>query len=185
MALVGAICIDRYEASRPDATSTWMGVDTSAPRSRAGVLPWMEASHDAASAACATVGKRLCAPDEWQAACQGPDGTVYPYGNTYEAATCNGIDTQCDCDPPYAGCYYACGGTYGPMATGSLAGCVNEYGLHDMSGNLWEHVEGSGSTALRGGAYNCGDSTSNHMCSFTPGWMPSALGFRCCLTPSA
>ena len=33
-------CMDKYEASRPDATAEDMGVDDSKAESRAGVIPW-------------------------------------------------------------------------------------------------------------------------------------------------
>jgi hypothetical protein len=188
-----AYCIDRYEASHPDATATDAGTDASRAVAQGGVQPWRVTVIEEAEAACVGAGKRLCTPDEWSAACEGPAGTVYGYGDTYEATTCNGIDTYCDCaststscdceshgDAPYAGCYYACGGTYGLAATGSFPGCVNGYGLFDMNGNLWEYVTGTDPYPVRGGAYNCGDSQTNHRCDFVPGWNPSARGFRCC-----
>jgi hypothetical protein len=193
VALGDAYCIDRYEASHPDATAVDPGTDASGATSRTGVQPWRVSTLEEAEAACAGAGKRLCTPEEWTAACQGPAGTDYGYGDTYEATTCNGIDTYCDCaststscdceshgDAPYAGCYYACGGTYGLAATGSFPGCVNGWGLFDMNGNLWEYVAGTDPYPVRGGAYNCGDSQTNHRCDFVPGWNPSARGFRCC-----
>ncbi|MFH1464753.1 MAG: SUMF1/EgtB/PvdO family nonheme iron enzyme [Pseudomonadota bacterium] len=188
-----AFCIDRYEASRPDATAGSAGTDSSQATSRAGVQPWRVTTLSEAEAACAGAGKRLCSPTEWYTTCVGPDETVYPYGDDYEATTCNGIDTYCDCDStaascdceshgdaPYAGCYYACGGTYGVEPTGSFPGCVNGYGVFDISGNLWEYVTGTDPYPVRGGAYNCGDSRTNQRCDYAPTWNPSARGFRCC-----
>ena len=42
-----------------------------------------------AGEACPNAGKRLCTDAEWLRACQGPDETTYPYGNTREPGVCN------------------------------------------------------------------------------------------------
>jgi formylglycine-generating enzyme required for sulfatase activity len=172
VAVADTFCIDRYEASRSDATAASAGTDDSAAKSISGVIPWQVADNASAEAACMALGKRLCRPAEWQLACAGPDRTVYGYGNTYEPTTCNGIDT------------------YGRdafhlMPTGSFADCKSEWGAFDLNGNLWEHVAGGSDKSIRGGAYNCSDSATLHRCDYIPGsWTPSARGFRCCLTPT-
>jgi sulfatase modifying factor 1 len=191
--VAGSFCIDAYEASRPDATATSTGSDESYATSRAGVLPWKVDEQGQARAACEAAGKRLCSEDEWTTTCIGPGETSYPYGDDYDPTTCNGIDSNCDCHGstndacacddhggPYAGCYYDCGGSYGMEPTGSRGGCTNAYGVWDISGNLWEYVDSAAAYPVRGGAYNCGDSKTNHRCDFVPGWNPSARGFRCC-----
>ncbi len=187
-----AFCIDRYEASRPDATDSSTGSDESYATSRAGVKPWKLDEQSEASAACAAADKRLCTAEEWYTTCIGPGETAYAYGDDYEATTCNGIDAGCDCESgsetcecddhggPYAGCYYDCGGSYGMEPTRSRSGCTNDYGVWDINGNLWEYVDSSAEYPVRGGAYNCGDSASFHRCDYEPGWNPSARGFRCC-----
>jgi len=178
------VCVDRYEASRPDATATSGGSDSSKAVSAAGVIPWYPVDNATADAACAAAGKRLCTADEWYKSCAGPDETTYAYGDTYVPETCNGIDSTCLCDPRYAGCYYDCGGTYGIQPTGAFSDCVGTWGVHDMNGNVWEHVAGGDDTTIRGGAYNCGDSETYHRCDYVPGtWTPSARGFRCCMDP--
>ncbi len=189
----GAFCIDSYEASRPDATSSSAGSAEAYATSREGVMPWKVSEQSQAQVACEAAGKRLCTPDEWYTTCIGPGHTTYAYGDEYQATTCNGIDSSCDCEGstneacacdehggPYAGCYYDCGGSYGMEATGSRAGCTNGYGVWDINGNLWEYVQSSAEYPVRGGAYNCGDSASFHRCDYEPGWNPSARGFRCC-----
>lgn len=172
VAVADTFCIDRYEASRPDATKISAGIDDSLARSVAGVIPWQVVSNAVAEKACSASGKRLCTPEEWQLACSGPDRTAYSYGNTYQPAICNGLDTF--------GINY-----FHLMPTGSFQQCTNEWGVFDLNGNLWEHVAGGGDQTVRGGAYNCIDSAKLHRCDYVPGsWTPSARGFRCCLSSS-
>ena len=165
-----------HEASRPDSTATGHGKSAARACSRAGVLPWSKVTYSSASAACAAAGKRLCSGAEWTVACQGSGNLLYPYGNSYQPQTCNGVDRK-------AG---------KPVATGSLGGCAGG-GLKDMSGNLREWVSGkAGSTAttppksiyrVRGGAYHtpgpglaCGFVLSQAVEDVV---LPS-VGFRCC-----
>ena len=172
-AVAETFCVDLYEASRPDATEQAEGSDESSARSLKGVMPWRVASNAVAEAACAAAGKRLCSAAEWELACRGPEGTVYGYGDRYEPETCNGIDA------------------FGRSAfhlepTGAFPDCTNGWGVFDMNGNLWEHVANGSDMLVRGGAFNCGDSATLHRCDYVPGsWVPSARGFRCCLSPSA
>jgi len=166
--VAGQFCIDVFEASRPDATVSSTGSDSSKATSRPGVLPWQVQSNAEADAACQAAGKRLCTPAEWQMACQGPASSVYAYGNTYDGAICNGIDTF-----P--------GWQFHLMPTGSFPGCTNAWGIFDLNGNVWEHVAGGNGATIRGGAYNCGDSMTYHRCDYIPTtWFPTAQGFRCC-----
>jgi len=160
-------CIDKWEASRPDATATTEGTAGGQAGCVKGVFPWQVSSNNEAHKACEAAGKRLCTPAEWQTACQGPGQTVYSYGDTYNPKTCNGIDTF-----GYSNFHLT--------PTGSFPNCVNSWGVFDMNGNLWEHVAQGDTTTVRGGAFNCGDSLTLHRCDYIPGWTPSALGFRCC-----
>jgi|GEM_PF-326006 len=165
-------CVDRYEASRADATAEESGVDNSKATSRASVIPWEVGDDNATAAgACQAAGKRLCTPFEWELACRGPEGRRYGYGSSYEPETCNGIDTFGAASVKL-------------LPTAQLAECVNGWGAYDLNGNLWEHVADGDGTSVRGGAYNCIDSMTLHRCDYVPRtWVPSALGFRCCWTP--
>lgn len=161
-------CIDLFEASRPDATEGSAGSDASRATSRKGVLPWQVTSNAEAENACRAAGKRLCTPTEWELACKGPKKTTYGYGDSYEAKTCNGIDAFPEWEFHLA-------------PTGSFTGCTNGWGVHDLNGNLWEHVAGGSEKTIRGGAYNCSDSKTLHRCDYIPAsWEPTARGFRCC-----
>ena len=167
MATLDTFCIDRYEASRSDATAHFAGTSTTAT-ARAGVIPWYSITLGQARAACASMGKRLCRPDEWFEACTGPDHHVYAYGDTYDPTICNGIDAGLSI-----------------MPTGSLSGCTNAYGLYDANGNVWEIVDtNDGREHFRGGAFNCIDSALLHRCDYDATWNPSAKGFRCCIDRS-
>ena len=165
-------CMDKYEASRPDATESYAGSDNSKAVSVAGVMPWNIGDDNAAAeAACQAAGKRLCTPAEWEFGCHGVNDTVYAYGDTYDPVICNGLDT------------------YGRnnlhlMPTGSFPNCNNGWDVYDLNGNLWEHTAGGSGKTVRGGAFNCVDSEGNHKCSYIPQqWTPLSMGFRCCKSP--
>jgi len=169
--VAGAFCIDRYEASRPDATDLWKGTDDSMALSRKGVIPWQVIDNSTAQAACEAAGKSLCSPARWELACKGSDETVYGYGDEYQPETCNGLDT------------FGLPGLH-LETTGAFPDCTNEWGVFDMNGNLWEHVLGGSDKTIRGGAYNCKDSMTLHRCDYIPkNWTPSERGFRCCMDP--
>lgn len=72
MALVGDACVDLYEAPNHE-----------------GAVPLVMYSLIEADAWCTARGKRLCYDDEWQAACEGPQATAYPYGNDHQPGVCN------------------------------------------------------------------------------------------------
>ncbi len=194
-----SFCMDRYEASRPDATENSAGKDNTYATSRKGVLPWQTKDNSEAERACKNAGKRLCTSEEWYFACAQEEGNNYSYGKKYNPSICNGIDTFCYCDNlecsgasvcPYPHCYNQksddgkgpCGSNFHIMPTGSFPGCVNKYGVYDLNGNVWEHTLNGSEFTVRGGAYNCGDSEKLHRCDYIPTtWKPSALGFRCCI----
>lgn len=179
MVPVCGYCIDVYEASRQDATkcsddgcnscASPAGVDDSIATSRADVCPWTRMTRETASTACRAAGKRLCNHEEWIDACVGPDDTEYPYGDTYEPETCNGIDTYGR-------------GNQKMLPTGLFPNCINEYGVHDISGNVWE-IDDDVPGWVHGGAYNCIDSQSLHLCRYNQNFGTDPLpnvGFRCC-----
>jgi len=185
-------CIDIFEASRPDATSTLEGSADSMAMSVVNKKQWKVQNNAEALAACQAAGKTLCSEGQWFVACRGPDQTVYAYGDEYDPVICSGIDKYCNCgsnsdcedkDPcPYAGCFHECkNNRIIQDPTGSNPGCKNDFGVYDMNGGVWEHVLGGDEKTIRGGAYNCSDSRALHRCNYIPGiWEPSARGFRCC-----
>lgn len=103
-----------------------------------GDMPVTDVNWHEAAALCESVGKRLCAPDEWVRACRGPQGLRFPYGPTYDPTKCNSESRASE-----------------PMRIGETpATCVSGYGVHDLNGNVWEWVgltpEESACAAARG-----------------------------------
>lgn len=176
---VGALdfYIDKYEASRPDATNNAPGTDETHLCDLPNRMPWTNASYDEAKAACSATGKRLCHITELEAACAGASNRSYPYAGAYNGANCNGID--------------ATGSSAAP--TGSFPNCVTPEGVYDLSGNVAEwsdKVEGATTgnpsydiMALHGGSYL---TPSNGLtCKFdfdviSTNAVLDSLGFRCC-----
>lgn len=177
-------CIDRYEAA------TEAGGKVASARGR---MPWVNVTWNEALGACTKtktteypdLGKRLCTPEEWRAACLGrgdyeapAEVGDYPYGPTYDDDACNGnhgMDGEV-------------------LETGSMVACEGGVpGLFDMSGNVaeWTNDCTSG-CAHRGGSHVDGQYYLRCVLRFPDGRLeevrrlPSGsaatLGFRCCLT---
>lgn len=169
------LCMDRFEASRPDATDKFSGTNNSYATSRSNVLPWTDVDWNTADKACKAAGKRLCTAEEWRRACQGEAGYVYPYGNEYTPATCNGSD-----DPNPGNVF----------PTGYYTGCKSTYGVFDLSGNVeeWNSTDyPDGKKGLRGGSYLNGTELYTKCAFDAPpvkaDFSSRTIGFRCCKTP--
>jgi hypothetical protein len=155
-------CVDRYEASIGAG-----GEAVSAPQ----VLPWLSLTTAQAQTACTLAGKHLCSETEWQIACSGPQGLLYPYGNTYSTTACNGLDKGLGVIVP----------------TAQVMTCVGGYpGVFDMSGNAYERTAtcAGGTCRIRGGSYRSGAGAGLLKCTtgfdFPEGSGDPAVGFRCC-----
>ncbi|HEY8942667.1 MAG TPA: SUMF1/EgtB/PvdO family nonheme iron enzyme, partial [Polyangiaceae bacterium] len=162
MAHVGPYCVDRFEAHLAvrDSSGAFVvhpphqrpsGGERYFARSQGNVRPQAYISRVESAAACQNSGKRLCSVEEWFRACRGSQKTIYPYGRKFERGRCNvgkahllsrffGTDAR---QWEYAAHFN------NPMLsqqpgflanTGEYQGCVNDYGLHDMVGNIQEWV---------------------------------------------
>jgi formylglycine-generating enzyme required for sulfatase activity len=163
------------------------------------VVPQGYISGIQAAAACEAAGKRLCAADEWEVACRGPDATTYPYGAERQRGVCNDAGRP---RHPVAEATQRLGlsadrmwyeGMDHPLInqldrtlrqTGELKGCTNGFGVFDMVGNLHEWIEDPDGT-FRGGFYmdtqingeGCDYATTAH----GQDYHDYSTGFRCCL----
>jgi len=138
--------------------------------SRAGVLPSRFITYNQAKAVCLLSGKRLCTKDEFILACTGGHSDYYyPYGAQW-LQNCNDYSSL-------------------PIAreTGSMAKCVSDFGVYDLSGNVEEWVEEeNGTYSAMGGKAACRNTIGAKcsMCSFSVNYKnnftDTLLGFRCC-----
>ena len=177
-------CIDEYEYPN-----------------RAGAKPPVMLNFFEAKERCAAEHKRLCYEREWVTACEGPDEKPFPYGYTRSSKICN-IDNRW-VDPRLSLVY-----SRDPelqraelerldrsLPSGQLAGCVSDFGVHDLTGNVDEWTlaaherpgEKAKFSALKGGAWGhvrnaCRPVTTSH----APSFRYYFIGLRCCADgPSA
>jgi iron(II)-dependent oxidoreductase len=136
--------------------------------------------HDA-DAYCRALGKRLPTEAEWEKACRGRDGNLFPWGNEFVESALNSAE----------------GGLGAPAEVGSYPSGASPYGALDMSGNVWEWTAdwyapyaGSSFTSedtgekyrvIRGGAWNIAGRVSRCTNRFTsdPSLDGQDIGFRC------
>ncbi|HSW61611.1 MAG TPA: SUMF1/EgtB/PvdO family nonheme iron enzyme [bacterium] len=191
----GVYCIDRYEASKKDATHLLQGTDESIAVSKESVLPWMvnpmtEADYQKFKTACTAAGKRLCRDDEWIFSCEGAEKTKYSWGVTYNREICNTVDAFCDehCEtnsiaPENCLMSENCGYSYycfNVVKTGDFLNCINHSGAFDINGNVWEITDTGSAYKIRGGAFNCGNPSARLECGYNATWSDLFAGFRCC-----
>jgi formylglycine-generating enzyme required for sulfatase activity len=136
------VCVDKYEY--PD---------------KLGATPKTGASFEDANKFCQQQGKRLCTSEEWEWACGGMDGLVYPYGKTFDQERCNSNPRVVE-------------------ESGNRINCVSPFGGFDMVGNIFEWVTAKdGKPGLMGGPFSKCQTVS-------PGGSGDAKpqsGLRCCL----
>ena len=123
---LGGYCIDQYEASKPDATLSSAGSDTSMATSKPNVLPWVSVTLTAARTACVNAGKHLCSSEEWLGA-----GNIQ--GQVYNLpADLSSVGSNYNCNTNSI-----CGGVACPTSLNTSL-CVSAEGVYDMVGNVRE-----------------------------------------------
>jgi serine/threonine-protein kinase len=99
--------VTRGEYARVQVDSSW---------------PATAVSWNDAQAYCQSIGKRLPSEAEWEHAARGTDGSLYPWGNEFDATATNSIEA----------------GLRHLIAVGTLPKNKSPFGVLDMSGNIWE-----------------------------------------------
>jgi formylglycine-generating enzyme required for sulfatase activity/tRNA A-37 threonylcarbamoyl transferase component Bud32 len=102
--------------------------DTFQPESGYGVHPVIEVSWYGAAVYCEWTGGRLPTEAEWEYAARGPEGFVYPWGDSWQPGLAN-----CDEDDCEDGFEYT-------APVGSFPEGASWVGALDMAGNVWEWV---------------------------------------------
>lgn len=206
----GTVCVDRFEAATvvvaPDGGTAPHAYDQPVDGIAVtavvadGIKPQGYISGAQAADACARSGKRLCTLAEWLAACQGPNGSTFPYGNSYMPGWCNegrATNPVNDCFGSgnvftYANMNSSCcddqPNTVAPG--GSFSRCVSHDGIYDLHGNLHEWIDATtatGNGVFKGGFFvdaklngmGCNYATTAHAKSYHD----YSTGFRCCASP--
>ena len=121
--------IDVYEVTNGFYGSYGWWQENDQPRES---VTWFESD-----AYCKRRGVRLPTEAEWEYAARGPDGLIYPWGDTFDGGRLNFCDFNCSspgADPSHDDGY----STTSPV--GNYPEGVSWVGAQDMSGNVWEWV---------------------------------------------
>ncbi|MCP4680343.1 MAG: SUMF1/EgtB/PvdO family nonheme iron enzyme [Deltaproteobacteria bacterium] len=143
-----------------------------------GKTPVTGVTWDQAKASCESVKARLCTELEWERACKGTDGSMYPYNTGWDPNICSVADKSDDMLP-----------------LGTFASCVTEEGVHDMVGYVWEWTSSRwgipgkslNNYVLRGGWKGFGSipNRCSHRYSAKHDKASPRVGYRCCFgTPN-
>jgi formylglycine-generating enzyme required for sulfatase activity/tRNA A-37 threonylcarbamoyl transferase component Bud32 len=183
--------IDVYEVTNAQygESGRWSGDDL--PRES---IDWFSAA-----AHCEARGARLPSEAEWEYAARGPDGLIFPWGDSFDSSRLNFCDSNCT----YEWADTTVDDGYENTApVGSYQDGASWVGALDMSGNVWEWVssiyepypydatdgrevdgssDSSSARGLRGSSWlnESGDVRATNRYSFKPSDSYDIVGFRC------
>lgn len=139
---------------------------------------------------CEWAGARLPKEAEWEFAAEGPQGVLFPWGNTFDGKRLNYCDVNCDRDWPDKNVNDGYGDT---APVGSYPTDASWCDAHDLGGNVWEWVEdrylyyesseepSPGRRVVRGGTWHLGPDSARcaNRDHHTPETTHPSVGFRC------
>jgi len=133
-------------------------------------LAWLDASGK-------VPGARLCTEREWERAARGDDTREYPHGQ--------------DLAPEHANfdlTYHRDVEAMAPDEVGSHPESVSPFGIHDLSGNVWEWTQSvlaEGEVVARGGSFAFGKTAArvSNRERLDPTFRDTSLGIRVCASP--
>jgi formylglycine-generating enzyme required for sulfatase activity len=160
--------------------------------------PVVQVSWTDARTYCQWAGGRLPTEAEWEYAVRGPEGHIYPWGDTFDGELANYCDANCPLD--WKDANYDDGYEW-TAPVGNYAAGASWVGVLDMAGNVWEWVNdwydgypgttyqtdrfGTTDKVARGGSWdNSGDGVrAANRTHGPPGVRYDLLGFRCVVEP--
>jgi formylglycine-generating enzyme len=175
------VCIDKYE---------WIGFNMTRP-----AKPYLAFSGRPepdgnplvwdAEGSCQMQKKRVCTLTEWVAACRGPGGSKYPYGDKYDPTACNTdkLSMKFNEGRIWRRDEEELGRLDQSEPVGSFARCVSAVGAYDMVGNAEEWVRcanGKFGWCLAGGFWSHPQSCNEAIVVHSPYWHWFSTSFRCC-----
>jgi formylglycine-generating enzyme required for sulfatase activity len=147
-----------------------------APSPARATHPVVLVDHTQAEAYCAWWGEQhgglgsLPTELQWEKAARGDDGRAYPWGDGFDIAAANTLES----------------GRRDTVPVGALPRSASPFGVQDMAGNVFEWTRtrsGERAFVVKGGAWNSDATTAR--CSARharPPWLRHvAIGFRCVL----